>query len=85
MIVVYKETPGLAPAATHKIPGVVKRNFTIIPAVSADLTPDAIATLKADPTVAYVEPDGVVRATADRHFGDDRWIAIGRLEGHDNG
>jgi subtilisin len=70
MIVVFKTSPGVAPAAVTKVAGVVKRSFTIIPAVSADLTPEAVAALRADPTVAYIEPDVVAHATADAVYWD---------------
>ena len=44
----------------------VKSRFNLVPVVSADLTPQAQADLRKDPSVAYVEPDTIAHATADQ-------------------
>jgi PKD repeat protein len=62
--------------------GEVTRTFTIVPAVAANLPPQAVTALEKNPIISYVEPDYVVYATAqtqttpwgiDRVFGDEAY------------
>jgi subtilisin family serine protease len=66
VLVVFKQNPGqMEAAAVSNVAGRVKQRFSLIPALSADLKPEAITKLQADPTVACVEPDAIAHASAD--------------------
>ncbi|MEC7446595.1 MAG: hypothetical protein VX500_09780, partial [Planctomycetota bacterium] len=57
--------------------GEVNHRYTIIPAVSAELPPQAIADLLNDPAIAFVELDGEVQALVETiPWGIDRIRAL---------
>ena len=52
---------------------IVRKAFDIVPAVAATVPESAVARLRANPNVAYIEEDGVVRASEDTlDWGVDR-------------
>ena len=66
VLIGYKQQPGNADEDNVKrARGRVKARFDLVPVVSADLSPQALAELRKNPNVAYVEPDPTARATAD--------------------
>ncbi len=52
---------------------VVKRQFNVVPVVSATIPESMVASLRSNPAVAYVEDNGIVRASEDTlDWGVDR-------------
>jgi subtilisin len=66
VLIGFRGKPGPAEASLVKgAAGKTKYTYRLIPAMAASLSPEAIAALKRNPRVAYVEPDAIATATAD--------------------
>lgn len=66
VIVTFKQAPGTAQTSrVRRAGGRVKDTFTLIPAATATMTRKAMAALAADASVASVELDATVHASAD--------------------
>jgi subtilisin len=82
VLIGFKSKPGSAEASLVKSSaGKTKYTYSLIPAMAARLSPQAITALRRNPRVAYVEPDAIATATADsvpwgisRVHADDVWL-----------
>lgn len=64
VIIGFKNLPDADLVRQHG--GEVRRQFTIIRAISARLSPEAVEKLRTDPKVAYVEPDSIAFAVGEQ-------------------
>jgi subtilisin len=63
-IVVFRQTPGIAEMElVHGARGIVKRHYNLIPAMAVTLPDQSIEAIANHRTVAYVEPDGIFKAS----------------------
>ncbi len=63
-IVVFRRTPGIAEMELVRgARGIVKRRYNLIPAMAVTLPDQGIDAIVNHRTVAYVEPDGIFKAS----------------------
>jgi subtilisin len=80
VLIGYKKQPGTSDEDNVKrARGRVKARFNLVPVVAADLSPQALAELRKNPNVSYVEPDPTAKATADSVLWDITAVAATKV------